>query len=225
MGAGDLSLMQQGVKSASLIRNGLIIAINSSLKWRGSLSLLLGAPLCERFERLESLPWGLISSFTQGLIPVRKPLPGRGTEVQACPSKVAVLTRGCVSPHLARLEVLCSTWGIFSSTEAACSCQPWDRRLLSLCGKELQLGFAASCVLAVPILVIWRRRATLLHFGFLLRYPLSDRAGLRLWYSSAIPEEDPFSIQKADCSPRLKVWGRIKPPSEHRIGAGEGEVV
>lgn len=34
---------------------------------------------------LESLPWGLISSFTQGLIPVRKPLPGRGIRVQPCP--------------------------------------------------------------------------------------------------------------------------------------------
>ena len=51
MGAGDLSLMQQGVKSVSFVRNGLIFGINSSVKWRDSLSLLLCASTCERLEQ------------------------------------------------------------------------------------------------------------------------------------------------------------------------------
>lgn len=50
MGAEILSLMQQGI-SVSLIRNGLIIGINSSVKWRNFLSLLLCASMCERFEK------------------------------------------------------------------------------------------------------------------------------------------------------------------------------
>lgn len=59
MGAEVLSLMQQGVKSLSLIRNGLIIGINSSVEWWVFLSLLLRASMCERFEQ----PWVLVLRF------------------------------------------------------------------------------------------------------------------------------------------------------------------
>lgn len=117
------------------------------------------------FSSLRSLSWGLISSFTQGLIPVRKTVPNRGMEGQPCASwwsDCAVL--GLFLSWLASLQVLCATGSqsaaqrqhtvASSGTDNCFPSKEWKYSLGLLCS----MSVLSSTGLLDKILENWKRK-------------------------------------------------------------------